>query len=182
MTFVALLDKLCLVIEAQHHRTGRGHAFMKVEMKDIMSGSKYYERFRSDQDVEVIQLQTRPYQFLYKSETGYNFMHSETYEQIEIPPDNAGPKAVYLEDGAQVLINFHEDKPISIQLPDQATCIVKQAEAYIKGQSAVSGYKPAVLENGRRITVPPFISAGDRVVVKIETEAYVGRASNTQDE
>jgi elongation factor P len=141
-----------------------------------MSGTKLNERFRSSETVERVRLEQKDYQYLYEQGDMLVFMETETYEQIELPKDFVGERAAFLKEGMMVMVNSYEGKPISIALPDHVTLEVVEADPVIKGQTATSSYKPAVLENGVRVMVPPFVAAGERVVVDTNEATYVKRA------
>jgi elongation factor P len=139
-------------------------------------GSKLNERFRSSETVERVRLEQKDYQYLYDQGDTLVFMETETYEQIELPKDFVGERAAFLKEGMMVTVNSYEAKPIGITLPDHVTLEVVEADPVVKGQTAASSYKPAVLENGVRILVPPFVAAGERVVVDTNEATYVKRA------
>jgi elongation factor P len=169
-------DQLWVAVKTSHVKPGKGGAFAQVELKNIINGSKLNERFRSSETVERVRLEQKDYQYLYEQGDMLVFMDTETYEQIELPKDFVGERASFLKDGMTVMVDSYEGKPISISLPDHVTLEVVEADPVIKGQTASSSYKPAVLENGMRVMVPPFVAAGERVVVDTNETTYVRRA------
>ncbi|WP_010301332.1 elongation factor P [Candidatus Odyssella thessalonicensis] len=168
--------KLWVVTKTQHTQPGKGGAYMQVEMKALIEGTKLHERFRSADTVERVHLDERPFQYLYPEGDDYVFMDQDTFDQITISSDFVGDAAAFLQDGMVVNISMHEGRPISVQLPDTVILTIDQADAVVKGQTASSSYKPAVLENGLKIMVPPHIEAGMRVVVNTADATYVERA------
>ena len=169
--------KLWIVTKTGHVKPGKGGAFNQVEMKCLTDGTKLNERFRSDEKVEKVRLDTDDYQFLYEEGDNLVFMHVENYEQIDIARDFMDEdRAKFLQDSMVVQIESYEGKPIGIQLPQKVTLEVVESEPVVKGQTAASSNKPAVLENGVRVMVPPFIEAGEKVVVDTDEIAYVERA------
>ncbi|OKL44056.1 elongation factor P [Pseudovibrio exalbescens] len=169
-------DTLWAVVKVQHVKPGKGGAFAQVEMKNLMDGRKLNERFRATETVERVRLEQKDFQFLYEEGDMLVFMDTETYEQLELQKDFVGERAAFLQDGMMVTVELHEEKPIGISLPSQVTLQIVEADAVVKGQTQSSSYKPAVLENGVRCMVPPFITAGERIVVDTEAVEYVRRA------
>lgn len=163
-------------VKIQHTQPGKGGAYLQVELKNLRDGTKLNERFRSSEKVEKVRLEQKDYQFLYVEGDMYNFMDGETYEQIAISAEDIGEDSVFLQDGMTVVVELYEESPLGVSLPEKVTLEVTETEPVIKGQTASSSYKPALLDNGLRIGVPPFISAGDKVVVTTETREYAGRA------
>lgn len=157
---------------------GKGNAVAQIEMKDIMTGNKTNGRFRTQESVERVQLSDQEMQFLFAGEGSYTFMDQETYEQYEVPADVVGEQAVYLQDSMICTVQLYENKPLSVELPAHVTLEIKEADPVVKGQTASSSYKPAVLENGVRVLVPPFIEAGTRIVVATADNSYVERAKD----
>lgn len=145
-------------------------------MKNVLDGRKTNVRFRSSETVERVRLDTKEFQFLYAEGDGLVFMDKDTFEQVQLPRDLLGEAAAFLTDGMDVTMELHEERPISVQLPEQVECTVAEADAVVKGQTASASYKPAVLDNGVRILVPPHIERGDRIVVDVYAQAYVRRA------
>lgn len=169
--------KLWVVTKTQHVKPGKGGAFNQVEMKCVTDGTKLNERFRSDEKVERVRLDQDDYQFLYEDGESLVFMHQESFEQIEIEKDFMGEEAQkFLAPEMVVQIESYEGKPIGISLPQKVTREVSETEPVVKGQTAASSYKPAILDNGVRIMVPPFIEAGEQIVVDTGELAYVERA------
>ncbi|PPB82531.1 elongation factor P [Albidovulum inexpectatum] len=167
---------LWVVMKVSHVKPGKGGAFAQVEMKNIRDGRKLNERFRSEDRVERVRLDQKDQQFLYESDGMLVFMDNETFEQIELPADLLGERRPFLQDGMVATVEYHGEEPLSVQLPQKVVCKVVETEPVVKGQTAANSYKPAVLDNGVRITVPPFIDAGEDIVVNTETMEYVERA------
>jgi elongation factor P len=168
--------KLWVAVKTQHVKPGKGPAYAQVELKNAIDGTKLNERFRSSETVERVRLDQQDYQFLFAEGDMLTFMDLATYDQIQIPRDFLEERAAFLQDGMTVTVESHEGKPIGISLPDQVTLEVVEADPVVKGQTAASSYKPAKLENGVRILVPPFVVAGERVVVDTNELTYVRRA------
>jgi elongation factor P len=167
---------LWLVVKNQAVKPGKGGAYNQVELKNVVTGTKLNERFRADETVEETYLEKKDYQFLYASGDVLTFMDMETYEQIELPAEFVGVQAQFLQDGMKVVLQLHEGKPISIALPVHVVLTVTEADPVMRGQTAAPGYKSAVLENGLRVLVPPFIEPGTRIVVATADGTYVRRA------
>lgn len=170
--------RLWVAVKTQAVKPGKGGAFNQVELKDIRSGTKLNERFRADEQVERVRLEQREATYLFADSDLLTFMDSETYEQTTINVELVGEQAVFLQDGMTVQIESYEEEPLSIQLPDTVVLEITEADAVVKGQTASSSYKPAVLENGVKVLVPPHIEAGTRVVVRTEDSTYVERAKD----
>ena len=149
---------------------------MQVEMKSVEEGTKTNERFRTEDMVEKMMVETKDCQFLFEDSNGLNFMENETFEQFSMPSDILGDSRPFLTDGMQVKASVIDGKPISIELPLQVICTVTETEPVIKGQTVSSSYKPAILDNGVRTTVPPFVGTGDKIVVATADASYVERA------
>lgn len=164
------------VAKTQHTQPGKGGAFMQVEMKNLIDGRKTNVRFRSADTVERVRLDTKDFQFLYAEGEDLVFMDTETYEQISLPADLLGEAAAFLQDGMQVLLEMWEERPISVQLPEQVEATIVEADAVVKGQTASSSFKPAMLDNGVRVMVPPHIASGTRIIVDVYEKAYVKKA------
>ncbi len=164
------------VAKIQHTQPGKGGAYMQVEMKNVMDGRKTNERFRSAETVEKVRLDVRDFQFLFADGDTLTFMDKENYDQISMQKDLLGEAADFLQDGMDVAMELYDEKPISVQLPDQIEAVIAETEAVVKGQTASSSYKPAILENGVRVMVPPFINAGTRIVVDTYGREYLRRA------
>src|SRR5690606_29467464 len=161
------------VAKIQHTQPGEGGAYMQVEMKNLQDGRKTNVRFRSADTVERVRLDTKDFQFLYEDGAQLVVMDQDTYEQIHLDADLLGDARAFLEDGMMVSLELWEEKPISVQLPDQVEATIVEADAVVKGQTASSSYKPAVLENGVRVMVPPHIESGTRIVVDVYEREYV---------
>ncbi len=170
-------DRLWVVTKIQHTQPGKGGAYMQVEMKDIRVGTKLNERFRSAETVERVRLDQKDYQYLYNDGEMLHFMDQESFEQIALAADVLDEmQQAFLQENMKVIIESHEGEAISVTLPDQVTLEIVEADPVVKGQTAASSYKPAKLENGVRIMVPPFIESGTRVVVNTASGEYVERA------
>ena len=169
-------DSLWVAVKLQHVKPGKGGAFAQVELKNLLNGSKLNERFRSSETVERVRLEQSDYQFLFEADGMLTFMNTENYEQIELDADFVGDRKAFLQDGMMVVVESFEDKPIGVRLPDQVTLEVRETEPVVKGQTAASSNKPAMLENDVRIMVPPFVEAGDMIVVNTEELTYLKRA------
>ena len=165
------------VAKIQHTQPGKGGAYMQVEMKNLQDGRKTNVRFRSADTVERVRLDTKDFQYLYAEGDDLVFMDVETYDQINLPADLLGDAAAFLQDGMTVLLEMYDERPISVQLPEQVEATIVEADAVVKGQTASSSYKPAILYNGVRIMVPPHIGSGTRIIVDVYEQAYVGKAS-----
>ncbi|MDB3954142.1 elongation factor P [Alphaproteobacteria bacterium] len=169
--------RLWRAIKTQHVKPGKGGAFLQVELKELRDGTKLNERFRSSETVERVRLDQKDFQYLYAEGDAHTFMDNETYEQVSLDKVMIGEEAVaYLQDGMTVSIESFEGSPISIALPDTVILEVVEADAVVKGQTASSSYKPALLDNGVRTLVPPHIETGTRVVVNTVDGSYVERA------
>ncbi len=164
------------VAKIQHTQPGKGGAYMQVEMKNLIDGRKTNVRFRSADTVEKVRLDTKEFQYLYQDESFLVFMDNENYEQINLNADMLGEEVAFLTDGMDVTLELYDEKPISVQLPDHIEAEIVEADAVVKGQTASSSYKPAVLDNGVRVMVPPFIAAGTRIVVDVYAREYVRKA------
>ena len=164
------------VAKIQHTQPGKGGAYMQVEMKNLQDGRKTNVRFRSADTIERVRLDTKDFQYLYADGDMLVFMDQDTYEQIQLPADLIGDAAAFLADGMEVTLEMWEDRPISVALPEQVEATIVEADAVVKGQTASSSYKPAVLENGVRVMVPPHIESGTRIVVDVYERTYVGKA------
>ena len=164
------------VAKIQHTQPGKGGAYMQVEMKNLQDGRKTNVRFRSADTVERVRLDTKDFQFLYHDGDQLVFMDKDNYEQVQLPEDLIGEPAAFLQDGMDVVMELHEERPISVQLPDTVEATIVEADAVVKGQTASSSYKPAMLDNGVRVMVPPHISAGTKIVVDVYEQTYVRRA------
>ena len=168
---------LWVVTKASHVKPGKGGAFANVEAKNLETGNKLNERFRSEDKVERVTLEQKDFSYLYDGGDSLVFMDDATYEQIELQKDWVGEERIpYLQEGMKVVIEMHEERPIGLELPEQVTLTVAETEPTVKGQTASSSYKPAIADNGVRIMIPPYMSAGERIVVDTTTGEYVRRA------
>ena len=166
-------DDLWAVLKAQHVKPGKGGAFNQVELKSVKKGIKLNERFRSSDSVERAILDEKKFSFLYEDETNCHFMDQSNFEQIAVNKNILGEKNKLLKENMEVLVQFYEDQALSIDLPAHIELLIEVTDAAIKGQTASSSYKPATLENGIKITVPPFINSGDKIILDTRTLNYV---------
>lgn len=164
------------VAKIQHTQPGKGGAFMQVEMKNLIDGRKTNVRFRSADTVERVRLDTKDFQFLFEDGNQLVFMDKDNYDQITLESDLLGDAKAFLTDGMDVTLELYDERPISVQLPEQVEALIVEADAVVKGQTASSSYKPAVLENGVRVMVPPHIESGTRIVVDVYAREYVKKA------
>ncbi|ENN90634.1 elongation factor P [Bartonella schoenbuchensis] len=168
---------LWVAVKCNAVKPGKGGAFNQVEMKNLIDGTKLNERFRAAETVERVRLEQKDFTFLYEQGEMLVFMDSSSYEQLELHKDFVGDRAAFLQDGMIVTVELYQEKPIGISLPDQVVVTIAETEPAIKGQTVTSSYKPAILENGIRILVPPFIQVGERVVVDTNELIYVRRTN-----
>ncbi len=166
-------DDLWQVLKTQHVKPGKGGAFAQIEMKSMNKNTKLNERFRSSESVEKASLEESNFNFLYEDENNYFFMNPKSFEQIEIKKNIVGDKGKLLSENLQVLVNFYNDIPMSVDLPNHVNCKIKSTDAALKGQTVSSSYKPAILDNGLSIQVPPFIETEDEVVIDTRNLEYV---------
>lgn len=164
------------VVKTNFVKPGKGGAFMQVEMKAVEEGTKTNERFRTEDMVEKLMVETKDCQFLFEDSTGLTFMDSETFDQFIMPEDILGDSRPFMTDGMAVTVSVIDGKPISVELPMQVVQEVVETEPVIKGQTATSSYKPAILDNGVRVMVPPFVGTGEKIVVSTADASYVERA------
>lgn len=167
---------LWVAVKVDHVKPGKGGAFAQVEMKNLRNGSKLNERFRSADKVEKVRLDQKDQQFLYETDGMLVFMDLETYDQIELPADILGDRRPFLQDGMTIQIEYHEAEALSASLPQKVICTVVETEPAVKGQTAANSFKPAVLDNGVRVMVPPFVGQDEKIVVSTETMEYTERA------
>ena len=167
---------LWAAVKVEHVKPGKGGAFAQVELKNLRTGSKLNERFRSADKVERVRLEQKDQQFLYESDGMLVFMDVETFEQIELPSDLLGSRRPFLQDGMTLAVEFYEDEAINATLPQKVTCIVAETEPVVKGQTAANSFKPAILDNGMKVMVPPFIDQEEKIKVNTETLEYSERA------
>ncbi len=161
------------VLKTQHVKPGKGGAFAQIEMKSLNKNTKLNERFRSSETVEKATLEETKFNFLYEDDTDYYFMNPKTFDQINIKKNIVGKKGKMLTENLEVSINFYNENPLSVDLPNQITSKVETTDAALKGQTVSSSYKPAILDNGINIQVPPFIESGDEIVLDTRTIEYV---------
>lgn len=175
-------NRLWVAVKTQHTQPGKGGAYLQVELKDVKTGTKLNERFRSSEAVERVRLDEATYQFLYEEKGDYSFMNQETYEQLQLSDETIGEdKIKFLQEGMNVQILLHEGAVIGLNLPDTVILEVVEADPVIKGQTATSSYKPALLANGLRVQVPPHIEAGAKIVLHTEDMSYVERAKEAKN-
>jgi len=167
---------LWVAVKTDHVKPGKGGAFAQVELKNLRNGSKLNERFRSADKVERVRLEQKDQQFLYETDGMLVFMDQESFEQIELPADILGDGRPFLQDGMTVTIEYYGDEALNVTLPEKVTCEIAETEPVVKGQTAANSYKPAVLDNGVRVMVPPFVGEGEAIVINTETFEYVERA------
>ncbi|WP_374574276.1 elongation factor P [Phenylobacterium sp.] len=170
--------KLYVVLSAQNIHPGKGTPVTQLDMRRISDGVKVSERYRTTEQVERAFVDDRDYNFLYQDGEGYHFMNPENYDQVVVPEDVVGDMAVWLQDGMTVQLSTHEGVPIAMELPARVSFEITDTEPVVKGQTASSSYKPATLSNGQRIMVPPYITAGTKVVILTEDGSYVERAKD----
>ena len=161
------------VLKTQHVKPGKGGAFNQVELKSVLKGTKLNERFRSNETVEKAEVNEKNFNFLYIDGENYHFMDNKTFEQVEILKSIVGEKYKLLKENLEVTISFMDEKPISINLPNNIECIVSSTDAAIKNQTASSSYKPAMLDCGIKINVPPFIESGEKIIIDTRSLEYV---------
>ena len=166
-------DDLWQVLKTQHVKPGKGGAFAQIEMKSVSKNTKLNERFRSSDYVEKASLDEIKFNFLYEDETDYYFINQKSFEQINIKKNIVGEKGKMLTENLQVSINFYNDKPLAVELPNQVTCKILTTDVALKGQTVSSSYKPATLDNGINIQVPPFIESGDMILVDTRNVDYI---------
>ena len=166
-------NDLWQVLKTQHVKPGKGGAFAQVEMKSVGKNTKLNERFRSSETVEKASLEETDFNYLYDDEINYIFMNPKTFDQIEIKKDIIGEKGKLLTENLEVKVSFHNESPISVELPNQVNCKIETTDVALKGQTVSSSYKPATLDNGLNIQVPPFIESGDEVIVDTRTLEYI---------
>ena len=166
-------NDLWQVIKTQHVKPGKGGAFAQVEMKSVGKSTKLNERFRSSETVEKASVEEVAFNYLYDDENNYIFIDPKTFEQIEIKKNIVGEKGKLLTENLGVSVSFYNDSPISMELPNQITCKIDTTDAALKGQTVSSSYKPAILNNGLKIQVPPFVEAGDSIILDTRTIEYI---------
>ena len=166
-------NDLWQILKTQHVKPGKGGAFAQIEMKSVEKNTKLNERFRSSETVEKASLDETNFNYLYEDENNYIFMNPKTYDQIEIKKDIVGERGKLMTENLKVTVSFYNDNPISVELPNQVTCKIETTDVALKGQTVSSSYKPATLDNGLNIQVPPFIDSGDEVIVDTRTLEYI---------
>ena len=166
-------DDLWQVLKTQHVKPGKGGAFAQVEMKSVNKSTKLNERFRSSESIEKASLDETKFNYLYDDETDYYFINPKSFEQINIKKDIVGEKGKLLTENLEVSISFYNESPLTVELPNQVTCKIETTDVALKGQTVSSSYKPATLDNGINIQVPPFIDSGDKIIVDTRTMEYV---------
>ena len=166
-------DDLWQVLKTQHVKPGKGGAFAQVEMKSVNKSTKLNERFRSSESIEKASLDETKFNYLYDDETDYYFINPKSFEQINIKKDIVGEKGKLLTENLEVSISFYNESPLTVELPNQATCKIETTDVALKGQTVSSSYKPATLDNGINIQVPPFIDSGDKIIVDTRTMEYI---------
>ncbi len=167
---------LWAAVKTNKVKPGKGPAYNQVELKNIIDGRKLNNRFGSDERVERARIENKDFQYLFKDGDQLVFMNNDTFEQINLAEEFVGERAAFLQDGMTVSLEMHDERPIGISLPDQVILAVTDTEPHIKGQTASSSYKPAMMENGVRVMVPPFIVVGERIIVDTGEIAYIRRA------
>jgi elongation factor P len=171
-------NKLWLVLKREIVQPGKGGAFTQIEIRDLRSGNKATERFRTQEAVERVRLDEKDMQFLYMEGDNATFMDNDTYEQVQVPRELIGDPADFLRDGMTCTIMLYEGTPLSVEMPPSVTMELVEADPVVRGQTASSSYKPGRLENGRRVMVPPHVEAGTRIVVSTADGSYVERAKD----
>ena len=166
-------DDLWQVLKTQHVKPGKGGAFAQIEMKSVSKNTKLNERFRSSDYVEKASLDEIKFNFLYEDETDYYFINQKSFEQVNIKKNIVGEKGKMLTENLEVSINFYNDRPLTVELPNQVTCKILTTDVALKGQTVSSSYKPATLDNGINIQVPPFIESGDIIIVDTRNMEYI---------
>lgn len=169
-------DTLWVAVKVNAVKPGKGGAYAQVELKNLLDGRKSNERFRASETVERVRLEQKDHTFLYEEGDMLVFMDAESYEQINIQKELVGDRAAFLQDGMAVVVESHEGMPIGVSLPEHVTLEIVETEPTVKGQTAASSYKPAMLDNGLRVMVPPHISNNTKIIVNTETLEYVKRA------
>lgn len=169
-------DGLWAAVKVDHVKPGKGGAFAQVELRNLRNGSKLNERFRSADKVERVRLEQKDQQFLYEDDGMLVVMDTETYEQVQLPSELLGERRPFLQDGMTIVVEFYEDEALNATLPQKVTCKIVETEPVVKGQTAANSFKPAILDNGVKVMVPPFIEQDEEIVVNTETMEYSERA------
>ena len=169
-------DRLWVAVKVDHVKPGKGGAYAQVELKAILTGTKLNERFRSAETVEQVELEFRDFTYLYEQGDSLVFMDQQSYEQVELAKDFVGERAAFLADGMKITLEMHEDTPLGIKFPANVVLEVVEVDPVQKGQSVSSQFKPAIMANGLKVMVPPFIAVGERIVVDTTETTYMRRA------
>ena len=169
-------DGLWVAVKVDHVKPGKGGAFAQVEMKNLRNGSKLNERFRSADKVERVRLEQKDMQFLYETDGNLVLMDTDTYDQVELPADILGERRPFLQDGMTIVVEFHDAEALNATLPQKVTCKIAETEPVVKGQTAANSFKPAILDNGVKVMVPPFVGQDEMIIVNTETMEYSERA------
>lgn len=169
-------DGLWAAVKVDHVKPGKGGAFAQVELRNLRNGSKLNERFRSADKVERVRLEQKDQQFLYEDDGMLMFMDSETYEQIQLPAELLGDRRPFLQDGMTIVVEFYEEEALNAKVPQKVTCKIVETEPVVKGQTAANSFKPAILDNGVKVMVPPFVGQDEMIVVNTDTMEYSERA------
>ncbi|GHG91810.1 elongation factor P [Pseudodonghicola xiamenensis] len=167
---------LWAAVKVDHVKPGKGGAFAQVELRNLRNGSKLNERFRSADKVERVRLEQKDMQFLYETDGMLVFMDTETYDQVELPAEILGDRRPFLQDGMTILVEFYDAEALNATLPQKVTCKITETEPVVKGQTAANSFKPAILENGVKVMVPPFVGPDEDIIVNTETMEYAERA------
>ena len=167
---------LWVAVKVDHVKPGKGGAFAQVELRNLRNGSKLNERFRSADKVERVRLEQKDQQFLYEDAGMLVFMDTETYEQVQVSADLLGERRPFLQDGMTIVVEFYEEEALNATLPQKVTCKVVETEPVVKGQTAANSFKPAIMDNGVKVMVPPFIAQGEDIVINTESMEYSERA------
>lgn len=167
---------LWAAVKVDHVKPGKGGAFAQVELKNLRNGSKLNERFRSADKVERVRLEQKDQQFLYEDAGMLVLMDTETYDQVQLPSDLLGERRPFLQDGMMIVVEYYEEEAINAALPQKVTCTIAETEPVVKGQTAANSFKPAILDNGVKVSVPPFVGQDEAIIVNTETMEYVERA------
>ncbi|PJE32547.1 Elongation factor P [Pseudooceanicola marinus] len=167
---------LWAAVKVDHVKPGKGGAFAQVEMKNLRNGSKLNERFRSADKVERVRLEQKDMQFLFESDGMLNFMDTETFDQVEVSADLLGDRRPFLQDGMTIVVEFYDSEALNATVPQKVTCKIVETEPVVKGQTAANSFKPAILDNGVKVMVPPFVGQDEDIVVNTETMEYAERA------
>ena len=169
---------LWVAVKTNAVKPGKGGAFNQVEMKNLIDGTKLNERFRASETVEKVRLEQKDFQYLYAEGEMLVFMDTTTYEQLELQTEFVGDRAAFLQDGMEITVEMYDERPIGVKLPDFVTLEIAEADPVVKGQTVSSSYKPAVMDNGIKVMVPPFIEAGEKIIVETNEITYVRRADS----